>query len=493
MEDYQPECGFDWIVLSEVLEHVRDPEQVVRQLVRCLAPGGSLLITTPNGHWEPNEHLQEFSIESFSQVVAAAGAEAVSVTYLRDALGRRPCARRFQLPPDDCQAAEPYQAMSLLTRLYQSQHTLRQWLVAQRYRLTATKSAPSPIRPPRRVLITMAGLIGDTVMSTPLILAAHRCWPEARIWVLGLRHNCALLAACPNVSGFIETAAVPFTTRKRKQIRELRTQLEQSQFDLAMIGLGDEFAPVLARAGIPIRVGVRGHVLEPCLTHTYEIGSPREWGPNERLNALRVLGLDVQEQSPRLWLSDEHTLAAGRRLEQLRLAAATSYCVMHPFGSHRRQWWPLDRVPELARRIRAQTGLKTVLVGGPETAGARITGCAEIIDTRGHLTIEELLGAIGRASLVISTDSGPFHIAGALGRPLIGLFRGHRPEHAARYPQAHVLLGRSPACQSTCRWDACQSLPCRELDSIPVESILAAVGRAMTRESVASEQGHVSC
>jgi 2-polyprenyl-3-methyl-5-hydroxy-6-metoxy-1,4-benzoquinol methylase len=89
LEDYRPECTFDWIVLSEVLEHVRNPQQVVRQLVRCLAPGGSLLITTPNGHWESNEHLQEFSIESFAQVVAAAGAEAVSVTHLRDAMGRR--------------------------------------------------------------------------------------------------------------------------------------------------------------------------------------------------------------------------------------------------------------------------------------------------------------------------------------------------------------------------------------------------------------------
>jgi SAM-dependent methyltransferase len=89
VEEYRPEQSFDGIVLSEVLEHLRSPHQVVKRLVELLSPGGSLLITTPHGHWESNEHLQEFSFESFCQIVSSTDAEAVSVAYLRDSVGRR--------------------------------------------------------------------------------------------------------------------------------------------------------------------------------------------------------------------------------------------------------------------------------------------------------------------------------------------------------------------------------------------------------------------
>ena len=89
VEDYQPEGPFDWIVMSEVLEHLRRPGEIIARLVSWLAPGGSLLVTTPNGHWESNEHLQEFSLDTFARLMAAGGAEAVTVQYLRDRQDRR--------------------------------------------------------------------------------------------------------------------------------------------------------------------------------------------------------------------------------------------------------------------------------------------------------------------------------------------------------------------------------------------------------------------
>lgn len=89
VEQYTPDGRFDWIVMTEVLEHLRDPGRVLARLVGWLGPGGALLVTTPRGHWESNEHLQEFTLERFAGLLAASGGEAIDVSYLRDGDERR--------------------------------------------------------------------------------------------------------------------------------------------------------------------------------------------------------------------------------------------------------------------------------------------------------------------------------------------------------------------------------------------------------------------
>ena len=77
--------------------------------------------------------------------------------------------------------------------------------------------------------------------------------------------------------------------------------------------------------------------------------------------------------------------------------------------------------------------------------------------------------------MVVTTDSGPFHIAGALGRPLVGLFRARRPEHAGRYARSRVLLGRDERCAKECEWDRCRAEPCRQMDALGAGEAAGAV------------------
>jgi 2-polyprenyl-3-methyl-5-hydroxy-6-metoxy-1,4-benzoquinol methylase len=89
IEDYEPPYSFDWIVVSEVIEHLRRPGAAIARCLKWLAPGGSLLVTTPNGHWESDEHLHVFSLASFSALLIDGGAEDLHVAYLRDVRNRR--------------------------------------------------------------------------------------------------------------------------------------------------------------------------------------------------------------------------------------------------------------------------------------------------------------------------------------------------------------------------------------------------------------------
>lgn len=89
IENFNPTEKFDCIVLSEVIEHLRQPEAAINTSFGWLAPGGKFLITTPNGHWESDEHLHEFSLEQFTAILSKTGCESFTASYLRDRENRR--------------------------------------------------------------------------------------------------------------------------------------------------------------------------------------------------------------------------------------------------------------------------------------------------------------------------------------------------------------------------------------------------------------------
>lgn len=89
VENFKPERTYNWVILSEVIEHLRDPMSTVRRALEFVSPGGTLVITTPNGHWESDEHLHEFSLQSLVALLAQLPCEGFRASYLRDRDNRR--------------------------------------------------------------------------------------------------------------------------------------------------------------------------------------------------------------------------------------------------------------------------------------------------------------------------------------------------------------------------------------------------------------------
>ena len=135
-------------------------------------------------------------------------------------------------------------------------------------------------------------------------------------------------------------------------------------------------------------------------------------------------------------------LPAGREEGSL---PAGAFVLANPLSGWRSKQWPLEYYAELAVRLRRQAGIPLVLNAPPE-ARPRLAGLTEAIV---HLSsIEGLLDATRRAAAVVAVDSGPLHVAGALGKPGVAIFGPTDPAQTGPYGASFTVM-RSPAAVTT--------------------------------------------
>jgi len=115
--------------------------------------------------------------------------------------------------------------------------------------------------------------------------------------------------------------------------------------------------------------------------------------------------------------------------------------------------WPRERFGTLARRLRSERGATVVLIGAPseealcrEVAGLAHAERGHLIDTGGKLSVGELCAFLERASVVVSNDSGPVHLAAALGTPTIALFGPETPVMYRPIGERARVLWHPPIC-----------------------------------------------
>lgn len=333
-------------------------------------------------------------------------------------------------------------------------------------------------------------MLGDTVMCLPALEMARELWPDAKLYAIVTPRIKEMLAGVTYIDEFLIGTGDPLSIRRREKTDETRAMLSAYKFDVSILLGGDQYGPLFYQLGVPVRVGPKECVYKPLFTHPYTIGDANGWGPNERLGAIRSLGYEVPVKFPRLEVSPQARDDFNKWREMAGLREGEPFNVIHPFGSEPRKWWPHYRVPRLAGQIYKETGARSLIVGGPESReiAKTMSYSPGLISGIGgsELSISQMLAAIESAQLVITTDSAPYHMAGALGRPLIGLFPALRSQHSSRYPQGHAILGRDPSCEEHCRYGRCQSQPCRQLSNISVGEIRRLVKKALNHARLSS-------
>jgi heptosyltransferase-2 len=153
-----------------------------------------------------------------------------------------------------------------------------------------------------------------------------------------------------------------------------------------------------------------------------------------------------------------------------------SYIVIAPGSAYgAAKEWPLERYASLAERLSAHTGMRIVSVGTTAEAGplAGLAATAPVLSVAGELTSGELLAVLRGAALVIGNDSGPVHLAAAMGRPTVAIFGSTSPAWTAPRGIASRVVAGDVACAPCFKRECPEGVP-RCLLGIEVEDLFRA-------------------
>lgn len=334
--------------------------------------------------------------------------------------------------------------------------------------------------PGSKILIVRLRSLGDLVLETPVIAALHDWRPDLRISMLAEPRFAAVFEGNPAVSdlilsrGFLETA---------RELRRHRFAVAFNQHG------GPRSALLTAASGARTRVGWKGfqfsflyNVQVPDAKEFY--GTPIVHAVEHRISQFYWTGLPRGPiPQARVFPQPDAVASVGHALAQKGIAAGTPYAVLQPGARLPKMRWPAAKFAELARWLRNERGISSVV--------NQASGDAEVVADVRHemrdaavilegLSLRELIALIAEAKLFVGNDSGPAHLAAASACPAVVIYGPTNPAQwrpwQSEYRAIHTGASFNPR-----RGDKsiAESEP-RSIDSITFEEVSRACEELLT-------------
>ncbi|MGY1607599.1 glycosyltransferase family 9 protein [Geodermatophilus sp. SYSU D00700] len=296
-------------------------------------------------------------------------------------------------------------------------------------RSALSSPAGAPVPGVARIAVLRANLLGDLVLTLPALAALRAAHPGAEITFLGRPWHAELLEGRPGpwdrvvvVPPWPGVRDAPGAARDSPEVRRFLARQRREGYDLALQlhGGGGNSNPLVAALCARVTVGAR------------DVGAPPldRWLPyasdqHEVLRCLELAGLAGASPvtlEPRLALTPADVAAADAVLP----AAPEPLVALHPGASDPRRRWPPGCFAAVADGLAAD-GARVVLVGsgGDDRRAAdaiRAATSAPVLDLVGRLSLSTLAGVLARCRVVVANDSGPRHLAEAVGTATVGVF-----------------------------------------------------------------------
>jgi heptosyltransferase I len=288
--------------------------------------------------------------------------------------------------------------------------------------------------PPQSVCLLRLSAIGDTCHAAAALGALKEAWPQTRFtWIIGKLEAKLMSAILPDVE-FI-------TFDKRAMTRELlrlRKLLAGRRFDLLLdlqLSIRASLVSVLVFA--PVKLGFdrkRARELQWLFTNERIAPAVSEHVLDSFLGFVRACGVDPRPASWDITLPTSAREYADRLIPDTRPTLVISPCSSHPARN-----WSAERYAAVADHAASIHHMRVIVAGGRSALERRMgsdilaAARAELIDQIGKDTLPELLGLLAKATVLISPDSGPVHMATMVGRPVIGLYAATRSARAGPY------------------------------------------------------------
>jgi len=309
-----------------------------------------------------------------------------------------------------------------------------------------------------KILLVRPRLIGDVLLTTPVIRAMRRRFPAAELVYLVEAHAAPVVASNPHLS---ETIVIRHRRGLRRVVEDLQlaTRLRARRFDIAVDMHGGARSGWLTFAtGARVRVGY--DVSGRTWMYTHRVARPRGYVPGHSVLSMWNLAAPVDRSfadpptpsADRLEMPVTTAAAASvaRRLEQLGVTATDEIVVMHAAAGNEFRRWPETSFGAVARALAADR-LRVFLVVGSQADLATIDRIVEASQTGEKMQsgrvlsapgwpLEDLRALMDRAALFVGGDSGPMHIAAASDVPIVAIFGPTLPAHWAPWRPSYLPL-----------------------------------------------------
>ena len=367
-----------------------------------------------------------------------------------------------------------------------------------------------------RILILRAGAFGDILMGTPLLAALRRAYPQAYLTWIAERSETEAIDASPYIDEIICWDSAYWKRMVRRlqyplwllRVLQTRKMLRRGRYDVFISFQPEEWALLARGIGAPLRVGIfdtfrRFYRAQKTskntrfYTHAYAYPKLPDHRIDQYLLTLQALGLPPDPAPP---LSMGYTKADKEVV--LRFLAGNGFngeqplVLLTPLTTWPTKCWPLERYAALGNALAEQHGCRVVVIGSAKERDA-VEALADQMEPRpltaaGTLSFRQMAALVDQSALVISGDTGPMHVASALGVPQVALFGPTSPKwYGPRSPHAVSLLHPvpcGPCDQKVCPNDGEAHMLCMKLLTLPevldtALSLLAKAPGAATRNA----------
>jgi len=296
----------------------------------------------------------------------------------------------------------------------------------------------------QRICVVRFGAIGDLLMTTPALRVLHRLYPDARITMVVGKGMSMVVADHPAVAEVIEfdkrvdgrpRAFLAFCRRLRERDFDLFVNLQRS-VKTVLMGL-------LCRPARRITYRVNhGKGVDGCRQHTVA----------NVLDALRPLGIepDLCDRHLDFTIPEAARLSLGELLSSRGLGPNTPLIAVNPGATAPSRRWTPARLGEVLVHLEGAFPSHAVVVCGgkgvdQELARTALSGRAtRVVDLTGETTFAETAALLDRADVLVTGDTGPMHLAAAVGATMVALFGPTDPNRTGPMPASPVVRRGRP-------------------------------------------------
>lgn len=286
---------------------------------------------------------------------------------------------------------------------------------------------------PRNILVIDFGQLGDVVLSLPALRSIRERFPRAHITIAVGKAGAELIS----LSGYgdatlsVDRVALRdgFKPLSILRVFELVKDVRRRKFDFVIdLHSLSETNLLGFLSGAPKRLYSRRHGRSLEFLANFHPRPPAEAESSTRhltdryLDVLIPLGVKDADRVPRLKTRKAEDADIDQILSKAKVSAGTPLVGMFPGAGHPGRRWPLDRFSELADYLMRNEGARVLVFAGPEEQSLiqeiRKTFPAGTL-VLDRLTIPQLAAGLARLAVLVSNDTGPMHIAAAVGTPVV--------------------------------------------------------------------------